>query len=189
MTRSPSRTCLLSSATCRRRLAIVSMLIGLPGIIAIVGLFGFRINLTPSEPIGLWRIAELDRPAAVGDLVFLCPPQTPAMRQARKRGYLRAGRCPGGFAPLIKSVVAVAGQHVEVRGSSIGIDGILLDSSRPLKFDGRGRSLTPYRGGTVPAGAVFVHSSFGASFDSRYFGPVPASGILGLAIQVVTYAP
>jgi type IV secretory pathway protease TraF len=36
---------------------------------------------------------------------------------------------------------------------------------------------------------AFLHSSFTASFDSRYFGPLPTSGILGLAESVLTYAP
>ncbi len=37
---------------------------------------GYRLNLTPSEPLGLWRIEALQRPVAIGDLVFLCPPTT-----------------------------------------------------------------------------------------------------------------
>ena len=39
---------------------------------------GLRINMTPSYPRGLWRIETLDRPVAVGDLVFICPPVTAA---------------------------------------------------------------------------------------------------------------
>ncbi|MDQ0322448.1 type IV secretory pathway protease TraF [Pararhizobium capsulatum DSM 1112] len=35
---------------------------------------GYRLNLTPSEPLGLWRIELLSRDVAVGDLVFVCPP-------------------------------------------------------------------------------------------------------------------
>ncbi|MDX0760458.1 conjugal transfer protein TraF, partial [Sinorhizobium medicae] len=41
----------------------------------------------------------------------------------------------------------------------------------------------------VPANYVFLHSRFAGSYDSRYFGPVPASGILGLAQEVLTYEP
>lgn len=32
---------------------------------------GLRINTTPSQPLGLWRIAPLDRPVQVGDMVFV----------------------------------------------------------------------------------------------------------------------
>lgn len=149
---------------------------------------GYRINLTPSEPLGLWRIAKLERAAAVGDLVFVCTPQTAAMQEARHRGYLRSGLCPGGVAPLIKTVIAVAGQRVEV-AASVRVDGCDVARSKLADRDGEGRPLTPFGGGIVPAGSVFLHSSFGGSYDSRYFGPVPASGVLGLAQQVLTYAP
>lgn len=148
----------------------------------------FRINLTPSEPLGLWRIAPLYRPAAVDDLVFICPPETAEMREARARGYLRTGFCPGGVAPLIKTVIAVAGQHVEI-GVSVSVDGREISSSSLASRDGKGRTLGPFPSGVVPPGYVFLHSSFSGSYDSRYFGPVPASGILGLAQEVFTYAP
>lgn len=166
-------------------LALAAFIVGGGVAAAIVG--GFRINLTPSEPLGLWRIVPLDRAAAVGDLVFICTPQTAAMMTARERGYLRSGTCPGGVAPLIKTVVAVAGQHVEI-GAGVTIDGRPVPFSDLVERDGKGRSMAPYSGGVVPAGSVFLHSSFRGSFDSRYFGPLPASGIVGLAQPVLTYA-
>lgn len=149
---------------------------------------GFRINLTPSEPLGLWRIVSPDRPAAVGDVVFICPPETATMREARKRGYLRHGLCPVGYAPLIKTIVGVEGREVEV-GIDVRIAGHPLPRSHVSVFDGDGRSLPRFSGGVIPEGDVFVHSEFIGSFDSRYFGPIPASGILGLAREVWTYAP
>lgn len=149
---------------------------------------GYRINLTSSEPLGLWRIVKLDRPVAAGDLVFICPPQTAPMREARIRGYLRSGLCPTGVAPLIKSVVAVAGQRVDI-GIGVSIDGRPVRSSTIAQRDAWGRPMTPFSGGIVPADYVFLHSAFAGSYDSRYFGPVPASGILGLAQEVLTFAP
>jgi conjugative transfer signal peptidase TraF len=156
--------------------------------IVIAGVGGYRINLTPSEPLGLWRIVKLGRPPAAGDVVFICPPQTPAMQEARGRGYLRSGLCPGGFAPLIKTVIAIAGQRVDI-GMSVTVDGHPVPRSALQHRDGEGRLMTPFRGGIVPIGSVFLYSSFRGSYDSRYFGPVSASGILGLAQEVLTYAP
>jgi conjugative transfer signal peptidase TraF len=153
---------------------------------AIVG--GYRINLTPSEPVGFWRIVPLDRPPAPGDIVFICPPQTAAMREARERDYLRPGTCPGGVAPLIKTVIAVAGQHVEM-GAGVAIDGRPVPFSDLAERDGKGRPMAPFTGGVVPGESVFLHSPFRGSYDSRYFGPLPSSGILGLAQPVLTYAP
>lgn len=149
---------------------------------------GYRINLTPSEPLGLWRIVKLHRPVTIGDRVFICPPQTTVMRAARARGYLRSGTCPGGVAPLIKTVVAIAGQQVEI-DIQVTIDGQVIASSNLAQRDGKGRPLVPFPGGVVPAGGIFLHSPFKGSYDSRYFGPLPAAGVLGLAQEVLTYAP
>ncbi|WP_244625255.1 conjugative transfer signal peptidase TraF [Rhizobium daejeonense] len=158
------------------------------GLIVLLGGAGFRVNLTPSEPLGLWRIVDPDRPILVGDLVFICPPDTDAMREARARGYLRFGLCPGRVAPLIKLVVATSGQAIEI-ADEVRVDGRPLPQSRVARVDGHGREMVHYSGGVVPPGAVFLHSEFPGSFDGRYFGPLPMDGILGLAQEVWTYAP
>jgi conjugative transfer signal peptidase TraF len=180
----------LSTTTQQRRailvLSMAAMAAILLAVIAIAG--GYRINLTPSEPLGLWRIIPLHRPAAVDDLLFVCPPKTAAMWEARARGYFRSGSCPGGVAPLIKTVIAVAGQHVEI-GVSVNVDGRGVPSSSLALRDGKGRPLMPFASGIVPPGYVFLHSAFRGSYDSRYFGPVPTSGVLGLAQEVFTYVP
>lgn len=176
-----------SRASVRSRSFLVVTL-AIPIIVGLGGLLGYRVNLTPSEPLGVWRIRPLERPAARGDLVFICPPQAKSMEIARQRGYLRAGLCPGGYAPLIKTIVALPGQYVQI-GHNVTIDGIPVLSSTLSSKDGGGRRLTAFSGGSVPSGTVFLHSGFRGSFDSRYFGPVPASGILGLAEEVITYAP
>jgi conjugative transfer signal peptidase TraF len=176
--------------TQQRRAIVVLSVASVAAILLVVTAVagGYRVNLTPSEPLGLWRIIPLHRPAAVDDLLFICPPETAAMRAARARGYLRSGSCPGSVAPLIKKVIAVAGQHVEI-GDSVSVDGRVVSSSNLALRDGKGRPLTPFASGIVAPGYVFLNSTFPGSYDSRYFGPVPASGILGLAQEVLTYAP
>jgi len=149
---------------------------------------GYRINFTPSYPLGLWRIETLGRAAARGDLVFICPPLTPAVMTAFERGYIRRGLCPGRFSPLIKSVVATEGQSVDI-GEHVSIDGRSLAHSEVRKHDAEGRALSRWPGGTVPRGYLYLHSDLAGSFDSRYFGPVPASGLLGLAHPVLTIDP
>ena len=49
--------------------------------------------------------------------------------------------------------------------------------------------MTPWSGGIVPKGELFLHSDFVGSYDSRYFGPLPADGILGLARETLTFTP
>ena len=149
---------------------------------------GFRINLTPSEPIGLWRILPLDRDPDVGDMVFACLPRSALVDQARRRGYLRRGLCVSGYAPLIKTVVAVAGQQVEMI-KTVRIDGEEIPHSVLAGLDGLGRPLIPARSGQIPSAHVFLHSPYPGSWDSRYFGAVPVSSVLGLAREVLTIAP
>ncbi|MBB3429069.1 conjugative transfer signal peptidase TraF [Rhizobium sp. BK312] len=149
---------------------------------------GYRLNLTPSEPLGLWQIVRLDRPVASGDLVFVCPPVTSQFEEARRRGYLHFGLCRDWTAPLIKTVVALPGQRIDT-GSQVMIDGRPLDSSHLRTADGEGRAIEPFAGGIVPSGHLFLHSPYASSYDSRYFGPVPDKGLLGLARPVLTFDP
>ncbi|MFH0302478.1 conjugative transfer signal peptidase TraF [Bradyrhizobium sp. 31Argb] len=149
---------------------------------------GLRINMTPSYPCGLWRIETLDRTAAVGDLVFICPPGTAEFERALERGYLRRGLCAGGLSPLIKTVAAIGGQQVDV-ADQVSIDGRPLPDSGVRHTDAAGRPLAPFAGGVIPAGELYLHSDFAGSYDSRYFGPIPSSGVLGLARPVLTFGP
>ncbi|WP_081770538.1 MULTISPECIES: conjugative transfer signal peptidase TraF [unclassified Mesorhizobium] len=124
----------------------------------------------------------------VGDVVFICPPQAAAFELALERGYLPPGPCAGGTGPLIKAVAALAGQDIAIDGR-VQIDGRLLDHSELRTVDTEGRALPAFAGGVVPAGNVFLHSRFPGSYDSRYFGPIPAAGILGLARPILTFTP
>lgn len=149
---------------------------------------GYRVNFTPSYAYGLWRIEPLDREVRVGDRIFICPPPSAAAELALERGYLPRGLCPSGTGPLIKTVVALSGQTIEVDGQVI-IDGTPLPHSTVLEADAEGRAMSIHGGGLVETGTLFVHSDFVGSYDSRYFGPLPAEGTLGLAREVLTFAP
>lgn len=168
--------------------AIVASAVGAAALLGIGWLGGFRLNLTPSYPLGLWRIIALDRPVAVGDLIFICPPDAPPFRAALERGYIRRGLCAGGFSPLIKTVAAIEGQTIEV-GASVTVGRTPLPHSGLRPTDGEGRSLASYPGGVVPPGHLFLHSDFAGSYDSRYFGPITGAGLLGQARPVLTTDP
>lgn len=149
---------------------------------------GFRLNATPSYPLGLWRIERPVSPIKVGDLVFICMPPGAGLTLGLERGYLRPGLCPGGAGPLIKTVAALPGQQVEV-GRSVTIDGRPLGNSRIRVVDAEGRALVVHAGGIVPPGQLYLHSDYAGSYDSRYFGPLPETGLLGLARPVATFDP
>lgn len=147
---------------------------------------GLRLNLTPSFPLGIWRIEPLNRAATIGDRVFICPPDVPAFTLGMERGYLPPGLCPAGSGPLIKTIVAREGQDISI-DTAVIIDGAPLPGSELRSADAQGRPLPKFPGGQVPAGSVFLHSDFGGSYDSRYFGPLPSDGILGLAHPVLVF--
>jgi len=169
------------------------MIIGCAGVLCLAltlsgWLGGYRVNTTPSYPLGLWRIDMPDRPVQVGDRIFICPPDTPMFRQALRRGYLRFGLCKGGFGPMIKTVLATGGQTFCVR-DRVRIDGRQVDHSVVARVDGAGRQLTAYGGGIVPEQDLFLYSAFKGSYDSRYFGPISRTGVLGFAREVLTDVP
>ena len=143
-----------------------------------------RINESPSLPIGIWRVSPLDRELRRGDIVSFCPPDTPAFREAWRRGYLGGGLCEGGYEPLLKPVAAIAGDRLNRTEEGISINGRLIANSKSLTHDSSGRTLpSPGADNVIVAkGEVWVISSYNPlSFDSRYFGPVPISRIEGLA--------
>ena len=105
--------------------------------------------------------------------------------------------------PYVKRVVAVEGQTVEVRNKKLYVDGLPADTPEHL-VHGDNRTLPrglhqpgihpslgnrdnwgPY---TVPEDMVFLMGdNRDFSFDSRYFGPVSKSSIIGRA-RVVTFS-
>jgi hypothetical protein len=80
------------------------------------------------------------------------------------------------------------GQRVTI-GDTVEVDAAVLDASRVRKGDGQGRPIIPYSGGIVPPDHLFLHSAFANSYDFRYFGPVPDSGLLGLAKPISPSIP
>lgn len=128
------------------------------------------------EPFDL-RTASLPRPLPV-DSIVLVPLPDRAATLAAQRGYLPTR------VPLLKRVGAVAPQHVCIVAGQVRIDGVpsaaVLPAdrlSRPLPSLQLCRRLEP--------GELFLLSATNpASFDSRYFGPVSASAVIGVAHPV-----
>ena len=96
---------------------------------------GVRINHTPSLPMGIWRIEPLREPLRPGQIVSFCPPDTAVMREARTRGYIGHGACPGGYEPMLKPVAAIGGDAVTVAEHGVTVNGELVANSRRLALD------------------------------------------------------
>jgi signal peptidase I len=94
-----------------------------------------------------------------------------------------------GDSDLVKRVIALPGQTIYSSGNSIYVDGRLLAEPYLPAYDPLGRPVPnatrqhPYR---VPAGEFYMLGDNRAdSCDSRYWGPINGSSIVGKA--VLTY--
>jgi conjugative transfer signal peptidase TraF len=135
------------------------------------GLAGVRLNTSSSLPLGLYVRTQDPR----ASLVEFCPAE-PFASFSRDRRYRVAGlSCPDGAVPLLKPLIARAGDLVEVSPAGIAVNGRLLPNTSALERDAAGRPLTPWPNGLhlVRPGFIWVASTYGVgSYDSRYIGPV-----------------
>lgn len=135
-------------------------------------------NATASVPIGFYRIAPSET-LALNDLVAVMPPE-PFAGFMVERGYI------GRDMPVLKHVMGLPGQHLCRTGRYVTIDGIPLGEAR--ERDSRGRSLPVWQGCRQLAdGNIFLmNPQIGDSLDGRYFGPFPASSVIGRAVPILT---
>ena len=135
-------------------------------------------NASNSVPIGLYRVQPATR-LTLTELVAVRPPDLLATF-LDLNGYLPIG------VPLLKRVLALPGQTVCRNGLKIAVDGVDVGEARDR--DGRNRPLPVWHGCRVIAdGDVFVMNWQSAdSLDSRYFGPLHASAVIGRAVPVWT---
>lgn len=130
-------------------------------------------NVDSSVPIGLYIVEDAEE-VNITDLVAVRPPAAIAEFLA-DREYARLG------APLLERVLALPGQTVCRNGSTIMVDGI--DMGATQRADAFDRPLPDWQGcRKLTDDMIFVmnwHSPH--SVDSRYFGPLPRSSIVGRA--------
>jgi conjugative transfer signal peptidase TraF len=120
---------------------------------------GFRLNLTPSLPQGIYKLS----PGAPGkgDVVSFCL-EGEFADLARERGYLQAGSCPSGLRPLLKTLAGLPGESVNPETLLIrGTDSL----GRPMP--------STLEAGIIPPGMGFLLTEHPGGFDSRYFGLAP----------------
>ncbi|MGJ7530692.1 S26 family signal peptidase [Variovorax sp. GB1P17] len=170
----------------KRLVLLASMGIGLVGLV--VPTFGqgqARIVYNPSDSVarGWYRIAPAVgfKSLRVGSIVLArLPADTAAI--AAQRGYLPAGL------PILKRIGALAPQSVCVREQIVRIDGDAVATVR--LHDGARRPLSAWtQCRSLGETELFLLSDTNpASFDSRYFGPIDTSAVLGIALPLWTWA-
>jgi len=134
-------------------------------------------NHTGSVPIGLYSL-ERSAPGK-GDILAIAP-----------RGDLLATLADHGALPanrlLLKQLAAANGQTVCRNRTVVTIDGVRTAVAKPATSDGR--ALPVWSGCQVlAADEVLVLNSHAGSFDSRYYGPIDARQIVGVAHPLITF--
>lgn len=138
-------------------------------------------NASASTPIGLYRVSPWSA-GDVGDLVAVTPP-APLARWLADRRYLPLG------VPLLKFVAARSGQRICRAGAVLSIDGRPVAIARAR--DGQGRPLPVWHGCRVlkPGELLLLNPAHRDSLDGRYFGPLPASAVIGRAAPLYLPEP
>ena len=140
-------------------------------------------NPTDSVARGWYRVGRIDNVASlhVGSIVLARLPADVASF-ASQRGYLPSN------VPILKRIGAVAPQSVCVHEQRVHIDGAVVATART--HDGAHRPLQAWtQCRPLANGELFLLSRTNpASFDSRYFGPIAVSDVLGIARPLWTWS-
>lgn len=127
---------------------------------------GYRINISPSVPTGIWKITDS---VAKGGYVVVAASDHPGYRLAMERRYL------SNHMPMLKRVVATTGDIVSYDATerAITVNGGFIFATEILSQDTEGRPLPV---ASFPAslgnGEAWLSSENIRGYDSRYFGPV-----------------
>lgn len=149
---------------------------------------GMRVNTSKSIPVGLYWISG--KPVEKGEYVLFCPPQVGVIEEAKRRGYLAAGFCPGNYGYMMKRILAAKGDHVTIAADGVRVNGVLLPHSVPLPQDGAGRPLPRFQATNFVIGnteVLLMSDLSGTSFDGRYTGPIGRSQIKTVIVPVLTW--
>jgi signal peptidase I len=121
---------------------------------------GYRVNVTPSLPLGLYRLTPVHGPLRPGELVTFRLPVP-----------LRLHRFLGSFT---KPVAGLPGDRVCVEGGQLRINGVHYG---PILATAPVHALQDGECITVGEGHVFIASASPRSYDSRYFGAIPIAEV------------
>lgn len=136
----------------------------------------FVLNLSPSMEKGIYLLKKIDE-LKKGDVVVLNIPLN-IKETLYSRGYL-----PKNIKTLLKEVVAIEGDYVEVVHNKFYVNGEFKGDI--ARKDPKGRELVSHvENGVLKSDEIFLLGRGENSFDSRYFGVVKKSEILKKTILI-----
>ncbi|MCA8270699.1 conjugative transfer signal peptidase TraF [Burkholderia vietnamiensis] len=152
--------------------------------------YSIAINPSASMPRGVYLFGPATNPR-VGDTVAACIPAGGESRLYRLRDYLPASdRCASGLAPVLKPIVAAAGDVVTITEDGTRINGALMPNSRVYDTDTQGlpiQHLPVDWSKRLGRGEYFLLANhLQRSLDSRYYGPISRVSILGIVHPIAT---
>ena len=131
-------------------------------------------NASNSVPIGWYFVSK--RQPNLGEIALIQPPEWVEI-YASARGYLPLRT------PLLKPVRAIKSSTVCSFGRYLFNDGNLV--ARAKYFDTSHRVLPVWKGcRAIKSDEIFLLGTHRDSFDSRYFGPINRTQVLGPAVRV-----
>lgn len=141
-------------------------------------LAGYRLNVTASLPLGLYRVTahSIER----GGFAFFCLDSEVFINLAKERGYLSSGRCPGEIKPLGKAIAGLPGDVVNLVDGLIRVNGQVVPQTKMREQDSKGRVMPEsfLKPGRIQEGYALMLSPYHADgFDSRYFGLVKLTAL------------
>ncbi len=150
-------------------------LIFVPCLVLVMFGAAFRIAVVPT--------GSMERTVLVGDHLLV---NRGAYWFAKVgRGEVISFYPPGNYRDVyLKRVVAVGGDHVEIRDGAVYVNS--REVSEPYVEHVCGLCTMPQTHTVVPAGELYVlGDNRDRSEDSRYFGPVPESNVIGKPVMVL----
>ncbi len=138
--------------------------------------FGVGVNFTASLPRGLY--IKNNEEIQYNDIVQFCLNDEIAS-QVQAHRYTANGTCENGLKPLLKYVVGMEGDRIEIRENRVFIT--QENAEEPVfygiiqEIDSKDKEVVSLLNeGIIPENHVYVFSNHEGSFDSRYFGLVEA---------------
>jgi signal peptidase I len=128
--------------------------------------FSMEHTLEPGQYVLVDKLSPNFSDYKRGDVIVFAPPD----------GYREVGQNE----PFIKRVIGLAGDVVEIYDGAVYVNGVKL--VEPYVFEEQATTASGISSWRVPAGDLFVLGDHrAASSDSRVFGPIARSSVIGRA--------